>query len=68
MPYMQVVLRAFGPERIMVGSDWPVCRLAGEYDDVIEIVTKFIEPLEKSEREKILYQNAIDCYKLKIEN
>jgi len=52
----------------MVGSDWPVCRLAGEYDDVIEIVTKFIEPLEKSEREKILYQNAIDCYKLKIEN
>ena len=68
VPYMKVVLRAFGPERIMLGSDWPVCRLAGEYDDVIEIVTKFIEPLEKSERGKILYQNAIDFYQLKIEN
>ena len=67
-PYMKVVLSSFGSERIMLGSDWPVCRLAGEYDDVIKIVTSFIEPLEKSEREKILYKNAIDCYQLKIEN
>jgi L-fucono-1,5-lactonase len=68
VPYMEVVLEAFGHERIMLGSDWPVCRLAAEYSEVIEIVTEFIKPLKKSEREKILYQNAIDCYQLKIKD
>ena len=68
LPYMEVVLNAFGPDRIMLGSDWPVCRLAGAYKEVINIVPKFIESLNNSYQEKILYQNAIDCYKLNIEN
>jgi len=66
VPYMKVVLSAFGPERIMLGSDWPVCRLAGSYSDVISIVIEFVESLDKPERENILYQNAIECYQLKI--
>lgn len=68
LPYMEVAWDSFGPERIMLGSDWPVCRLAGEYNEVINIVPKFIESLNCKDQEKILYQNAIDCYKLKIEN
>ena len=67
-PYMQVVLKAFGPEWIILGSDWPVCRLAGEYSEVMAVVLKFIEPLKKADKAKLLYQNAVDCYQLKIEN
>ena len=68
VPYMQVVLEAFGKERIMLGSDWPVCRLAGEYPEVMKIVPKFIANMNETDRTKIVYQNAVDCYKLKIEN
>jgi len=68
LPYMEVVMNAFGPDRIMLGSDWPVCRLAGEYREVINIVHEFIVSMDKTDQEKILYQNAIDCYKLKMEN
>ena len=34
-PYVDATLELFGPERLMFGSDWPVCRLAGEYSDVL---------------------------------
>ena len=66
LPYMEVVLEAFGSKRIMVGSDWPVCRLAAEYSDVMKMHTRFIESLNKTDRERILYQNAVDCYQLKL--
>lgn len=68
LAYMEVVLNTFEPDRIMLGSDWPVCRLAGEYSEVINIVHEFIESLSQRDQEKVLYQNAIDCYKLNIEN
>jgi L-fuconolactonase len=67
LPYMETVLELFGPERILLGSDWPVCRLAGEYGRVMEVVLDFIGSLSKSEQEKIVYQNAIDCYRLKLD-
>ncbi|MCK4879736.1 MAG: amidohydrolase family protein [Bacteroidales bacterium] len=65
LPYIETVLNTFGPERIMLGSDWPVCRLAGAYSEVLGIVLKFIESMDETDRTKILYQNAIDCYQLK---
>jgi len=68
LPYMEVVLNAFGPDWIMLGSDWPVCRLAGEYSEVLNVVHEFIKSLKNSDQEKILYRNAVDCYQLKIEN
>ncbi len=68
LPYMKVVLESFGPDWIMLGSDWPVCRLAAEYSEVIKIVQRFIESLNIIDQEKILYRNAVDCYQLKIEN
>jgi L-fuconolactonase len=37
-PYLDVVVEAFGPERLMFGSDWPVCLVSGEYADVANIV------------------------------
>ena len=67
-PYMEVVLESFGPERIMLGSDWPVCKLAAEYGEVMKTVQEFIEALSPGDQERILYQNAIDCYQLKNKN
>jgi len=49
-PYLDVVLEAFGPERLMYGSDWPVCTLAGDYDRVYSVAAAFAAPLSVSER------------------
>lgn len=49
-PYLDVVLDAFGPERLMVGSDWPVCLLAGGYADVAAIPREFFGGLTAGER------------------
>jgi L-fuconolactonase len=65
LPYMETVLEVFGPDRVMVGSDWPVCRLAAEYQEVMRIVPQFVRSLDQMDREKILFANAIKCYQLK---
>ena len=61
---MQSVVEAFGTDRIMLGSDWPVCRLAGEYEEVMAIPLDFFNNLEEPERDRILGLNAIECYQL----
>jgi L-fuconolactonase len=67
LPYMEVAIHAFGPDRVMLGSDWPVCRLAAEYSEVMAVSAKFMETFDKPDRENILYKNAIDCYQLNTE-
>ncbi len=42
VPYMKVVCEAFGTDRLMLGSDWPVCRLAAEYQEVMKIPLEFL--------------------------
>jgi len=64
VPYMEAVIEAFGSDRIMLGSDWPVCRLAGEYNEVMEIPLNFFNFLSENEKENIYSQNAIDFYQL----
>ncbi|MEO9890943.1 amidohydrolase family protein [Aurantibacter sp.] len=63
-PYMNLVLQAFGTERIMFGSDWPVCLVAGEYRDAKVLVTNFISNLSASEQQAIMGENAIKFYNL----
>lgn len=63
-PYLDVVFEAFGTKRLMIGSDWPVCRLSGEYDDVIGIVMDYILRLSDDEQENILGGNAVRFYNL----
>ena len=53
-PYLDVVLEAFGVDRLMIGSDWPVCTLAGEYREVMEIVLRYVDRLSPDERGAIL--------------
>jgi L-fuconolactonase len=64
VPYMDIVLEAFGAERVMVGSDWPVCTLAAEYEQVIEITAEFIEQLSPTEKSAIWGENAKRIYQL----
>jgi len=64
VPYMKTVVDAFGSDRIMLGSDWPVCRLSGEYEEVMAIPMDYFNECNESEKRNILSQNAIDCYQL----
>ncbi|MBI5289221.1 MAG: amidohydrolase family protein [Chloroflexi bacterium] len=61
-PYLDVVLDAFGPDRCMIGSDWPVCTLADTYGEVTGIVTSYAERLSDSDREQILGRTATAFY------
>jgi L-fuconolactonase len=63
-PYLDIVFDAFGYDRIMIGSDWPVCRLAGEYNDVISITEGYISGMAPEIRQRILGLNSIDFYGL----
>ena len=63
-PYFDVVLQAFGPKRLMAGSDWPVCLLATTYQAWFSTVEDFIRPLSIAEREMILGGVASEVYSL----
>ena len=63
-PYLDVVVEAFGTERLLVGSDWPVCTLAADYDGVIDIVDSYTALLDREKREAIFGGNAAEVYRL----
>jgi L-fuconolactonase len=63
-PYIDVVLQAFGPARLMYGSDWPVMLLAGEYAQWYGVVANAIARLSKPERERIMGGTAVEAYGL----
>jgi L-fuconolactonase len=64
IPYLDVVFEAFGTNRLMFGSDWPVCLLASPYEGVVGLIGDYIEKLSDSEKYKIMTQNATDFYGL----
>jgi L-fuconolactonase len=63
-PYLQIALAAFGPERIMFGSDWPVMLLASSYKRWLGIVQRGISLLSEYEQERILGKTAMEVYRL----
>lgn len=62
--YTDIVLEAFGPNRIMFGSDWPVCLLAGAYEEVLTLAKTCISALSKLEQENIWRNTAEQFYQL----
>lgn len=64
VPYMKIVCDAFGSDRIMLGSDWPVCKLSGEYNEVMEIPFAYFRNQDDDKKESIYNYNAIECYQL----
>lgn len=65
-PYLDVALNAFGPERLMIGSDWPVCRVAASYSQIIGLVINFFEQYPREARESILGGTAQRFWRLGI--
>jgi L-fuconolactonase len=65
-PYIETVLEAFTPKRIMFGSDWPVVNLASSYRRWIDTVRGAIAQLSSTERERILAGTAIEAYGLAV--
>lgn len=63
-PYVDVALEAFGPSRLMFGTDWPVCRLRCEYAEWVETVRGLVAALSTGERAAILGGNAARVYGL----
>jgi L-fuconolactonase len=63
-PYIDAVVEAFGVQRLMFGSDWPVCLIAAEYEQVVSIVRNHFASYTKSEQELIFGTTATRFYKL----
>lgn len=64
-PYLDVVFEAFGADRLMFGSDWPVCLLAASYGEVRDIVENYVCNLSQAEKQKIFGLNATRFYGMK---
>jgi len=65
-PYLDVVFEAFGTDRILFGSDWPVCLLAGTYRRVTELIADYMRGWPLAEQEKVMGGNAERFYSLKV--
>jgi L-fuconolactonase len=63
-PYIDTVVELFGPERCMIGSDWPVCLLAADYATTVGLVTDAIASLDHNARQSIRAGSAIAAYRL----
>lgn len=63
-PYIDVVVESFGIDRIMYGSDWPVCLVASSYNKWIETVQNYFASFSTEEQEKVFSSNAIKFYQL----
>ena len=61
-PYLEHLLAAFGTERLMWGSDWPVLNLAGNYCEWLSMAERFLQRLQDAEQEQVLGANAARFY------
>jgi L-fuconolactonase len=65
--YIQHVIQVFGTDRVMFGSDWPVCLLAGDYGDVYQtLLASLPKEFDETAHQNILGQNAVNFYKLNV--
>ena len=65
-PYVETALEAFGPERCMFGSDWPVCELAADYEQVFSALETLVAGLSDAEQEQIFSGTASRFYGLSL--
>ena len=63
-PYFDAALESFGPDRLLAGSDWPVCLLASGYSRWWQTLAGLVAGLSGAEQQKILGENAIRIYRL----
>lgn len=65
-PFVETTVDIFGADRLMFGSDWPVCLLAGEYGVVKSALEEALPPLSNEERARVFGGTAIDVYRLNV--
>jgi L-fuconolactonase len=63
-PYLDVAFECFGYERLMVGSDWPVCTVAADYGRTMRVVTDYLRDRPSLERDMVLGGNAARLWRL----
>ena len=67
-PYVDRLLECFGPERLLFGSDWPVCTAVASYTDVVELTRGLLaERLAPDEIEMVMTANTLEIYRLQVE-
>jgi L-fuconolactonase len=67
-PYFEVCLQAFGPKRLLFGSDWPVCLVASSYKRWVETVSGWIASLSGDDQRRIWSRNTAEAYGLEEAN
>ena len=63
-PYLDVVVNAFGVDRLLFGSDWPVCLVAASYADVVGIIRDYFSAFSEQEQAKVFGSNAVNFYNI----
>ncbi|KYP13736.1 amidohydrolase family protein, partial [Flavihumibacter sp. CACIAM 22H1] len=63
-PYLEITWEAFGAKRLLFGSDWPVCLVAGSYKQVVELAGGFVQALSSDEQADFWGGNAVRFYRL----
>jgi len=63
-PYLDVALECFGPERLMIGSDWPVCTIAASYSDVMKLIPDLLSSYPGTVLEAVMGETARKFWKL----
>jgi L-fuconolactonase len=63
-PYLDVIFENFSTDKLMFGSDWPVCNVASNYTEVVKTLEDYISQLSTQDQNKIWYENAKSFYKL----
>ncbi len=64
-PYLKTALECFGAERLMIGSDWPVCTIAGSYARTMNLVIEFLKGYPDAERDAVLGGTAAKFWRLR---
>ena len=64
-PYLYVIFDTFGIDRLMFGSDWPVCPLAADYREVKQLIAGYLDDFPIESRDKVFGRNAEMFYGLK---
>jgi L-fuconolactonase len=65
-PYLDEAFECFGAERLMIGSDWPVCTVAADYERTMAVVTDYLARRSSQERDAVLGGNAIRFWNLQV--
>jgi L-fuconolactonase len=62
--YLDVIADAFGARRLMIGSDWPVCTVSGDYISTMRVVIGYLESFPEADREAVLGGNCARFYRI----